>query len=51
MSPFAANLSDEDMADLAAFYAAQPPQARGSAIDYKKAAPGRQLLGVHHCSS
>jgi cytochrome c553 len=51
MSPFATNLSDEDMADLAAFYAAQPAQARGSSIDFRKAAAGRQLAGVHHCSS
>jgi len=28
MSPFAANLSDDDMADLAAHYAAQRPQPR-----------------------
>jgi cytochrome c553 len=51
MSPFAANLSDEDMADLAAFYAAQPPRSRASAIDPAKAAAGRELVARHHCSS
>jgi len=51
MSPFAVNLSDEDMADLAAFYAAQRPQARRSAIDPAKAAAGRELVSRHHCAS
>ena len=51
MSPFAQSLSDEDMADLAAFYAAQPPKARGSAIDPAKVAAGRPLVDTHHCSS
>jgi cytochrome c553 len=51
MSPLAASLSDEDMADLAAFYAAQPPKARGSAVDGARAAAGRSLVGTYHCSS
>jgi cytochrome c553 len=51
MSPFAQSLSDEDMADLAAFYAAQPPKARGSAVDPAKVAAGRPLVDTHHCSS
>lgn len=51
MSPFAERLSDEDMADLAAFYAAQPPKARGSVVDPAKAAAGRPLVDTHHCSS
>jgi cytochrome c553 len=51
MSPFAQNLSDEDMADLAAFYAAQPPKARGSAVDPAKVVAGRPLVDTHHCSS
>jgi cytochrome c553 len=51
MSPFAVNLSDTDMADLAAFYAAQPPKARGSVVDPAKAAAGRELVDRHHCSS
>src|SRR2546426_7448469 len=32
MSPFAEKLSDEDMADLAAFYAAHTPPSRASSI-------------------
>ena len=51
MSPFAQSLSDEDMADLAAFYAAQPPKARGSVVDPAKVAAGRPLVDTHHCSS
>jgi cytochrome c553 len=51
MSPFAQSLSDQDMADLAAFYAAQPPKARGSAVDPAKVAAGRPLVATHHCSS
>jgi len=51
MAPFAQNLSDADMADLAAFYAAQRPRARGSAVDPTKAAAGRLLAERHHCAS
>jgi cytochrome c553 len=51
MSPFATNLTDADMADLAAFYAAQKPRARGSPVDPAKAAAGRELVVRHHCSS
>ena len=51
MSPFAANLTDDDMADLAAFYAAQKPRARQSAVDPVKAAAGRELTIRHHCAS
>ena len=51
MSPFARNLSDEDMGDLAAFYSTQPPKARGSAVDPGKVAAGRPLVDTHHCSS
>jgi cytochrome c553 len=51
MSPFAANLSDEDMADLAAFYAAQRPTPRGSAVDAARVAAGREIVVRHHCAS
>jgi cytochrome c553 len=51
MSPFAQNLSDEDMGDLAAFYAAQGPRPRGSAVDAAKVAAGRPLADQHHCTS
>lgn len=51
MAPFAVNLSDADMADLAAFYAAQTPRPRPSPVDRAKAAAGRELLARYHCSS
>ena len=51
MSPFAQNLTDEDMGDLAAFYAAQAPRPRGSAVDAKRVAAGWPLVDTHHCAS
>jgi cytochrome c553 len=51
MTPFAVNLSDTDMADLAAFYAAQKPTRRPATIDPAKAAVGERLAKVHHCTS
>jgi len=51
MAPFAANLSNEDMADLAAFYAAQTPRPRQNAVDPAKAATGQQLAVAYHCTS
>jgi cytochrome c553 len=51
MSPFAQSLSDADMGDLAAFYAAQPPRARGSLVDPAKVTAGRPLADRHHCTS
>jgi cytochrome c553 len=51
MTPFAANLTDADMADLAAFYAAQRALPRPAATDPAKAATGQQLAEQHHCVS
>jgi len=52
MSPFAQSLSDADMADLAAYYEAQPPRPRPPAsADPAKVAAGKQLADLHHCSS
>ena len=51
MSPFAANLTDEDMGDLAAFYAAQSPRRRDSNVDPVKARAGEPLATQHHCTS
>jgi cytochrome c553 len=51
MSPFAQNLTDEDMGDLAAFYAAQAPRPRGSTVDAARVAAGRPLVDRHHCAS
>lgn len=51
MSPFAANLSDADMADLAAYYAAQPPRPRPQVVDAARGAGGKELADVHRCTS
>src|SRR5262245_29812314 len=52
MSPFAHNLSDTDMADLAAYYEAQQPRPRPpTSTDPAKVATGKQLADLHHCSS
>jgi cytochrome c553 len=51
MSPLAANLTDADLADLAAFYAAQPYKPRTQALDAAKAAEGRRLATLHNCTS
>jgi cytochrome c553 len=51
MSPFAQNLSDADMADLAAYYEAQRPRPRPAATDPAKVAEGGRLAALHHCTS
>jgi cytochrome c553 len=51
MSPFAANLSDADMADLSVYYAVQPPRRRPQVVDAAKAAAGMELATLHHCTS
>jgi cytochrome c553 len=51
MSPFAKSLTDADMADLAAYYAAQRPLPRPAITDPAKAAEGKRLANFHHCSS
>lgn len=51
MSPFAANLSDADMAGLAAYYAALPPRPRPQAVDAAKAAAGQRLAVSNQCTS
>ena len=51
MSAPAENLSDADMADLAAFYAAQRPRPRGSKTEPTRVAEGRRLAALHHCTS
>src|SRR4029078_10533973 len=43
MSPFAASLTDDDMGDLAAFYAAQKPPPRASAVGRADSAARREL--------
>jgi len=49
MSPFAAGLSDGDMADLAAYFATLSPRPRPAPIDSAKAAIGQRLAETHHC--
>jgi cytochrome c553 len=51
MSAFAKNLSDADMADLAAYYEAQQPRPRPAATDPAKIVAGQRLAELHHCSS
>ena len=51
MSPVAKNLTDTDMADLAAYYAAQRPLPRPATTDPARVAEGKRLAAVHHCSS
>src|SRR5262245_3059032 len=51
MSPFAVNLTDVDMGDLAAYYAAQVPKARPVEVDARRAAAGRPLAQSLHCGS
>ncbi|HXH81490.1 MAG TPA: c-type cytochrome [Candidatus Tectomicrobia bacterium] len=51
MTPVAERLSDADMADLAAYYAAQRPAPRGNRVDAARAAEGRALAAKHHCTS
>ncbi len=51
MSPPAQNLTDTDMADLAAFYATQPPRPRPASTDPARIAEGRRLAALHHCTS
>ena len=54
MSPLAATLGDTDMADLAAYYAAQVPRprpVRPGVIDPVRVAAGRPLTALHHCNS
>jgi cytochrome c553 len=51
MTPFGVNLTDADMADLAAYYATQVPRRRPAAIDPARAAAGRPLADAQHCTS
>lgn len=51
MSPAAQHLTDADMADLAAFYAAQRPRRRPATIDPARVAEGERLAALHHCTS
>ena len=51
MSPAAQDLSDADMADLAAYYETQRVRQRPAKTDPAKVAAGKQLANLHHCTS
>jgi len=51
MTPFAINLTDADMADLALYYQGQTSRPRPAVPDLARAARGRQLAETHHCTS
>jgi len=51
MSPFAKDLTDTDMADLAAYYATQTARPRPATTDPARVAEGKRLATVHHCAS
>jgi len=51
MTKFVAELPDEDMADLAAFYAAQTPKQRPAKLDPQKVANGKKAAEFYRCTS
>lgn len=51
MTPFVQHLTDADLGDLAAFYAAQAARGRPAEIDAAKAAVGRMVAQTQHCTS
>ena len=51
MTPFAERLSDADMADLSAYYAAQDATPRPAAVDAGRAGAGQPLAQALHCTS
>jgi cytochrome c553 len=51
MSPVAAGMSDDDMADLAAYFAAQRARPRPAGVDPAKLADGKRIAEFYHCTS
>jgi cytochrome c553 len=51
MSPVAVGMSDADMQDMAAYYAAQTPAAPRGTGDPERLEAGRKLVQTHHCDS
>jgi cytochrome c553 len=51
MTQFVVKLTDEDMADLAAFYAAQTLTPRASTVDPRKVEDGKKAAAFYHCTS
>ena len=50
MTPVAANLSNADMNDLAAYFSRQPPAAPSHQTNPANATAGRRLAFQHHCT-
>lgn len=51
MTHFVQDLTDADLGDLAAYYAAQAARGRPAKIDPSRTEAGRPLAMSHHCSS
>ena len=51
MSPLAEKLSDDDMADLAAFYAVQTATRRPATLDAQKVEDGKKAAVYYQCTS
>ena len=51
MSPFAAKLSDADMKDIAAYYAAQKPTGVNATSGDANTQAGKQIAARYHCNS
>ena len=51
MTQFVVKLTDEDMADLAAFYAGQKPVRRTAKVDPQKVEDGKKAAAFYHCTS
>jgi cytochrome c553 len=51
MTKFVATLTDEDVADLAAFYAAQTPKQRPATLDPQKVEDGKKAAEFYRCPS
>jgi cytochrome c553 len=51
MSPFAAKLTDADMKDIGAYYAAQKPAGTAQPVDEARSEAGRIAASRHHCGS
>ena len=51
MSPFAAKLTDADMKDIAAHFAAQKPAGNAAPADEARTEAGRQAAARFHCGS
>ena len=51
MTPFVAKLTDDDMQDLAVYYAGLTPTPGPAVVDRAKAEDGWRASGRHHCES